>query len=79
MGSTSGMRAEEIYQLEIEDIDIENRVVYIYHNPSNGQTTKTRRNRVSFFNEEAQRSLLEYLDYYENSRCLKKLFIQTLA
>jgi len=77
LGSTSGMRAEEIYQLEIEDIDIENRVVYIHHNPSNSQTTKTRRSRVSFFNEEAQRCLSGYIDYFENNRCLKKLFSQT--
>ena len=49
LGATSGIRAEELYQLNIEDIDIENSVLHINYNPANGQTTKTGINRISFF------------------------------
>jgi len=57
LGSTSGMRAEELYQLTLEDIDLENRTVKINHNPNNGQSTKTKRSRISFFTEETKQSL----------------------
>jgi len=77
LGISSGMRAMEMYQLNPDDIDIDNRVVYINHNPVNGQTTKTKRSRMAFFNEEAQRSLSEYLDYFHNGSSLKKLFSMT--
>jgi integrase/recombinase XerD len=77
IGATSGMRPEEIYQLNLEDIDIENRVVHIYHNPMNGQTTKTQRSRVSFFNKETQDVLSDYFTYFNNERNLDRLFSQT--
>ena len=77
LGMSSGMRAEELYQLNIEDIDIENREVHINHNPSNGQSTKTKISRISFFNEESQRLLSEYLTYFKNDRNLKSLFSQS--
>ncbi len=53
LGNTSGIRADKLYQLSIEDIDLNKRVVYIIHNPSNGQSTKTKISRISFFTEEA--------------------------
>jgi len=77
LGASSGMRAEEMYQLNLEDIDIENRVIHINHNPSNGQTTKTQRSRVSFFTTEAQQALTEYLEYFNNGANLDRLFSQT--
>ena len=77
LGSSSGMRAEEIYQLIPEDIDNENRIVHINHNPSKGQTTKTQRSRVSFFNIETQGTLSEYLAYFNNGGKLDRLFSQT--
>ena len=67
LGATSGLRAEELYQLKPEDIDIENRMVYVNHNPNNGQTTKTKMSRVSFFNEYAKQSLEDYLQFYYNT------------
>ena len=48
LGASSGLRAEELYQLALEDIDLESRTVYINHNPSNGQSTKTKMSRVYF-------------------------------
>jgi len=56
LGMSSGARALELYQLTFEDIDIENRVLHINHNPQNGQSTKTKMSRISFFTEEAIRN-----------------------
>ncbi len=77
LGCTSGMRAEELYQLTPDDIDMQNRIVRINHNPNNGQSTKTKRSRVSFFTLEAQEALSDYLDYYNNQDTLKVLFCQS--
>jgi integrase/recombinase XerD len=77
LGASSGLRAEEIYQLNPNDIDIENRILYVNHNPKNHQSTKTQRSRISFFNNEAQLALKEYLDYFNNGSNLKTLFSQT--
>jgi integrase/recombinase XerD len=77
LGSTSGMRAEEMYQLRIEDIDLEKRNVMINHDPRIRQTTKTKRSRVSFFTEETKQALTEYLEYYHQNNYLKCLFSQT--
>jgi integrase/recombinase XerD len=77
LGISSGMRAEELYQLTIEDINLDNRVVHINHNPQNGQSTKTKISRISFFNKESQIALNEYLTYFENDVNLKVLFSQS--
>lgn len=77
LGATSGLRAEELYQLEIEDIDLENRTIYVKHEPEKGKTTKTGKSRVSFFTEEAKQALVEYLQFLNNNPKLKKLFSQT--
>jgi len=64
LGATSGLRAEELYQLKPDDIDLENRIVYVNHNPEIGQTTKTKKSRVSFFNRETQEALRTYVQHY---------------
>jgi len=74
LGATSGMRAQELYQLKPKNIDIKNRIVYINHKPKEGQTTKTKQSRVSFFTIEVQKLLGEYLEYYHNESDLKYLF-----
>jgi integrase/recombinase XerD len=74
LGATSGMRAEEMYQLNIDDIDLNQRLVCINHNPEKGQTTKTHKSRISFFNEETQESLFEYIVFFNNGNNLKRLF-----
>jgi len=74
LGTTSGMRAEELYQLQPQDIDIEKQMVKINHNPNIGQTTKTQRSRISFFNQDAKKSLSEYLEYFNNGNGLGVLF-----
>jgi len=76
LGASSGMRAEELYQLEPCDIDIDNRLVHINHDPKNGQSTKTKKSRISYFNEEAQKTLIEYLTYFNEGGRLKRLFYQ---
>jgi len=68
LGAYSGLRAEEIYQLEMKDIDVDNRIIHINHNPSNGQTTKTKKSRISFFNGETKDALLKYFSIYDSKR-----------
>ena len=77
LGTTSGLRAEEMYQLLPENIDLDNRIVYVNHDPSNGQTTKTQKSRVSFFSLEAKEALTDYLDYFGKGSTLKILFCQS--
>jgi integrase/recombinase XerD len=77
LGASSGMRAEEMYQLNLNDIDFDNRIVHINHVPANGQRTKTQRSRVSFFTEEAEQAFLEYLEYFQSDNRLDRLFSQT--
>jgi len=76
LGCSSGMRPQEIFQLRPEDIDIDNRIVRINHNPNNGQSTKTKRSRVSFFTSDAQDALINYLSSYDDKLNPKCLFYQ---
>ena len=76
LGATSGLRAEELYQLTIDDINIDERTVYINHNPTNGQSTKTKQSRVSFFNQETKEALSDYINYFNSNNNLKTLFPQ---
>ena len=76
VGIDSGLRAEELYQLTPEDIDIENQIIRINHNPSNGQSTKTKQSRVSFFTNSTKRILSKYLIFFGNNSNLSKLFPQ---
>ena len=76
LGIDTGLRAEELYQLTLEDIDIDNRIVRINHNPQNGQSTKTKQSRVSFFTYSTKGTLLEYLSFLDNSSNLSSLFPQ---
>ncbi len=76
LGATSGMRAEEMYQLSEEDFDLEHRTVRINHNPRNGQTTKSGKSRVTFFTEETKQALTEYLAFFNNDSGLLRLFGQ---
>ena len=77
LGATSGIRAEEMYQLKIEDIDLDNRIIHINHNPTIGQSTKTKMSRLSFFDIKAQEALKEYITYFERNVHLKVLFSQS--
>ena len=77
LGSASGMRAEELYQLTQDDIELDNQIVRINHNPSNGQSTKTKRSRVSFFTVSTKQALIDYIEYYHQNNILKCLFSQS--
>ena len=77
LGASSGLRAEELYQLNQEDINLKMRKVNINHNPINNQSTKTCKTRVSFFSKEAKTSIQEYYDFFRNGCSYLKLFPQT--
>ena len=74
LGSSSGLRAGEIYQLNPEDIDLQNRTVYVNHNPKKGQTTKTGRSRISFFDNKTKVALNEYMEFFNNGCDYSRLF-----
>jgi len=61
LGITTGLRAHELYQLRIQDIDIDNRMVHVVHNPDVGMRTKNNKTRISFFTPAAGDVLSEYL------------------
>ena len=77
LGTTSGLQSEELYQLVREDIDFENRTVYVKHESHNGKTTKTKQSRVAFFSEDAKNALVDYLKFYNEKKVLKRLFSKT--
>ncbi|AIY89875.1 tyrosine-type recombinase/integrase [Geoglobus acetivorans] len=56
LSATSGIRAEELYLLTVDDIDLENRTIYI-----KAEIAKDYEDRVTFFSREAQEVLQEYL------------------
>ena len=76
LGASSGMRAEEMYQLNLGDIDLDNRTIRIRHNPRNGQTTKTGKSRIAFFNAETQLALQEFIKTFNENKKMKYLFLK---
>ena len=76
LGASSGLRAEELYQLTLKDIDLDKRIIHINHDPQNGQTTKTKQSRISFITKYTKDSLLKYFNYYNQNDNSKKLFPQ---
>ena len=68
--ATSGLRREEILTLRPEDIDFEKRMI-----TPNNHSGETKKSWVSFYNEEAERALNEYLaakNYSRSKRYLKE-------
>jgi integrase/recombinase XerD len=61
--ATTGLRRDEILSLKPEDIDLQKRM--ITPNNHNGETKKS---WVSFYNEETEQALKEYLDSKKHSR-----------
>jgi integrase/recombinase XerD len=77
LGCNSGLRAEELYQLQPCDINLKQRTIYINHNPKKNQSTKAGRSRISFFNNDTKKVIDEYLTYFNNGNGLKVLYPRT--
>jgi integrase len=77
LGASSGMRPQEMYQLTEDDIDLDQCIVRINHNPDKGQTVKTKESRITFFNTKAQQALTEYLQFFNNDSLCTYLFGKT--
>ena len=60
LGAYSGLRAMELYQLTSNDFELENRIIYVRHEPIKGKTTKTKKSRVTFFTPRVQSYLKKY-------------------
>jgi len=67
LSATSGLRAEELYKLKLNDIDLENRTVYV-----KAEIAKDFEDRVTFFSLEAQRALQEYINIVNTSHIFPK-------
>ncbi len=65
LSATSGLRAEELYKLRLEDIDLENRTIFV-----RAEIAKDYEDRVTFFSKEAQTVLDEYLNAFKPSNPL---------
>ena len=57
-----------------EDIDFDKRCIKVNHNPNNGQSTKTKHSRITFFTENRKQILNDYIEYIDNSNNLTILF-----
>lgn len=79
LGRSSGLRAFELYQLDLDSIDIDNRIVHV--NRQNGKTTKNIGSiREAYFDLETQTILKQYLDYFQSQFKYDKLFsMQTIT
>jgi integrase len=74
LGCSSGLRSTEIYNLTEDDIDLNNNMIIVKHDPKNNHTKKT---RVTFFSDEAKKAIEEYIKLFQNSNSgLRTLFAQ---
>jgi len=77
LGSSSGLRSTEIYNLTEEDIDFNRNMITVRHDPQSNHTTKTKKSRVAFFSNEAKEALDEYIEFFNISNgILRTLFAQ---
>ncbi|RLI75249.1 site-specific integrase [Archaeoglobales archaeon] len=60
LAATSGLRSTEIYRLTLNDIDLNNRIVFV-----RAEKTKDYEDRITFFNDEAQKTLIEFFKSYK--------------
>ena len=77
VGCSSGLRSTEIYKLTENDIDLNNNMILVKHDPKNNHTTKTKKTRVTFFSNEAKKTIEEYIIFFHNYNSgLRTLFAQ---
>ena len=70
--STTGLRRKEVLNLRIGDIDFEKRLII-----PKGNSSRTKRTWITFYNEEAERALKEYFGSFESLDGKAKLFSVT--
>ncbi len=62
LAATSGLRAEELFKLTLDDIDMEERTIYV-----RAEIAKDYEDRITFFSEEAKLALQNYLSVRRSS------------
>lgn len=73
LGCDSGLRAEELYQLRLEDIDLENRIVYVRCDENH--TVKNKGSiRISFFTNRTARILQKYFTEFKRQNRKRNLW-----
>ena len=66
-----------MYQLRINDIDLKQRCIKVNHNPQNGQSSNTKKSRISFLTKDVKEVFEKYITYFKRDDELKKLFSQS--
>ena len=69
--STSGLRSVELYKLKLDDIDIENRTIYV-----RAEIAKDYEDRVTFFSKEAQEALQGYIPMAKSTPFVKDTLVK---
>jgi integrase len=67
--ATTGLRSREVLNLKIGDVDFERRMIV-----PRGGTSRTKRTWVTFYNEEAEEALREYLGSFQGLNKEERLF-----
>jgi len=67
--STTGLRRKEVLNLKIGDIDFEKRMIV-----PRGNSSRTKRTWITFYNDEAEKALKEYLGSFQSLNKEAKLF-----
>ena len=75
LGSSSGLRPEELYKLQEDDFDFSNNTIRIEHNPDVGKTVKTAKSRITFFNNNAKEYLKNYFDIFNDKTCYRLSYL----
>jgi len=68
--STTGLRRKEVLNLKIGDIDFEKRMII-----PKGSSSRTKRSWITFYNDEAEEALKEYLGSFNGLDKEAKLFL----
>jgi len=74
LGIYSGLRAEELYQLRLDNFDSDNCIVLVNHNPNLGQSTKNKKSRVSFYNSKTRDILKDTLTGFRAQNVILNLY-----
>ena len=71
LSATSGLRSEELYSLRRNDIDVDDRMIYV-----RAEITKDYEDRITFFSEETSEALKDYLRTTANRPFIKDTIIK---
>jgi integrase len=75
LGATTGMRAEELFQLQQRDFIFSNNIVRIKNDPNTGRSVKTGEPRIAIFNDEAKKYLVDFFKIFNEKMCYRLSYL----